>query len=270
MNIPITSKDDNMSKLKYYKSRLVKHLKALVWYLIMYFKFKKILKHYGIYKIKPIQFFKWHHGSHYFIGSTIKDNRLVFIKTGGNKNLITREVKVIKYIKDNRCGKCDWSIPNVVAFLDEGRFAFIATEYIGGETLTSVISQDRLTNQNKDELVKQFNQICDFLYSHDLIHRDVRPDNILIHSDKDSMKVTLIDFAYTVSSNKLEFGEIDPTKLRKQLYGLGAGLNPEPLVWDDAYSFYKIIEQLGDSNDNGLNELMKAKIGRLVYRTNTN
>ncbi|QDR82012.1 protein kinase domain-containing protein [Sporomusa termitida] len=259
-----------MSKLNYYKSRLVKHLKALVWYLTMYYKFKQILKRHGIYKIKPIQFLKWHHGSHYFIGNTKKDNRIVFIKTGGNENLITREIKVLKYIKENRFDKSDWYIPNVVAFLDEGRFAFIATKYITGETLTSVISHNRLTNQNRYELVKQFNQICDFLYSHDLIHRDVRPDNILIHAEKESMKVTLIDFAYTVSNNKLEFSEIDLSDLKKQLYFLGAGLNPEPLIWDDAYSFYKISEQLGVSIDNDLNELMKTKIGRLVYRIDKN
>ncbi|WP_035291747.1 AarF/UbiB family protein [Clostridium sp. KNHs214] len=256
-----------MKKIIYYKNKTMKHIRAFIWLLLKYSKFKKILNEYGISRVKPYKFFIWHHGSHYFTAFTTEDNKKVFIKTGGKYNLIYREASVLKYIQKNKDKNSKWSIPNIVQCLEKGEFSFLAIEYIDGLNLSKLIEDNVLTPNNQIELLQQFNEICDFFFEHKLIHRDIRPDNIIINLTPTFLQVILIDFAFTVSDFKKEYNELQVVKESNLLYRLGAGLNPEPFVWDDAYSFCKVTEQVNNLQFDDTPELnlLKSKIGRLRY-----
>lgn len=84
--------------------------------------------------------------------------------------------------------------PNIVTIFDIGRHdeqSFIAMEYIEGDRLSDVIARDDLTIERAIDIATQ---VCDALeeaHGAGIIHRDIKPDNILF--DK-AGRVKLADF----------------------------------------------------------------------------
>jgi serine/threonine protein kinase len=78
--------------------------------------------------------------------------------------------------------------PNVVRALDYGEWdgaPYLVMEYVDGEPLSRLI--DREGPLNETESIRLIAQVAQGLHSahrHNLIHRDVKPDNILIAKDK--------------------------------------------------------------------------------------
>ena len=76
-------------------------------------------------------------------------------------------------------------------------------EYINGENLQQVISNYGL---NSEKLVKfYFIQILNaikYCHSFDIVHRDIKPDNLILSEDKKLIK--LIDFGSSFDLNNLK------------------------------------------------------------------
>lgn len=85
--------------------------------------------------------------------------------------------------------------PNVVSIYSTARyekFAYIAMEYVQGETLDFYIEQQRFTEEKAYEILLQ---LCRGLYAasqQKIIHRDIKPGNILIAQNQGIAK--LVDF----------------------------------------------------------------------------
>lgn len=97
------------------------------------------------------------------------------------------EAKILHEFEENP------SIVDIVAFFQENNTAYIAMEYVQGETLTQ-----NMKRRKKTMSVRQTQQsLCQvalalgMLHSAGLLHRDVSPDNIML---TDSGMVKLIDF----------------------------------------------------------------------------
>lgn len=87
----------------------------------------------------------------------------------------------------------DRHMPKVVSITEEGGKLILIEEYIKGETLETLLKEDRLTSKDKRAVI---NDICDaVIYLHSrkppIIHRDIKPANIMV--DKE-LNVVLIDF----------------------------------------------------------------------------
>lgn len=84
-------------------------------------------------------------------------------------------------------------IPNLYAyFQSDGQF-YLVQEYIEGNTLTTTLQKQGLFNESRiHEIVVSLLQILDFVHSKRIIHRDIKPDNI-IWRQRDN-KPVLIDF----------------------------------------------------------------------------
>ncbi len=103
----------------------------------------------------------------------------------------------------------------------------------------------------------------------ELIHRDVKPDNILV--DKDS-NVKLLDFQFIVSNNRGKLAESREMKAVNQgVRSLGQEYRFADYHWDDAYSFAKIIKELSllDSSELIRSDLTSVEqyIGNLSFST---
>jgi len=81
------------------------------------------------------------------------------------------------------------NIPRVYDFFEENAGFYIVEEYIQGDLLTH-----RMHGLKPREAIKIILQLCnvlDYLHKHDIVYRDLKPDNIIISPDDE---IFLIDF----------------------------------------------------------------------------
>ncbi len=84
-------------------------------------------------------------------------------------------------------------IPDLLAYFEENNEFYLVQEYIKGQLLTQELS----TNGVKDEafaieMLKSVLQVLKFVHEHRVIHRDIKPDNIIRNSQDN--RLVLIDF----------------------------------------------------------------------------
>lgn len=85
--------------------------------------------------------------------------------------------------------------PNIVKFIDVKRtenYFYIITEYCNQGSLSSYIKKNQITEMELLFYAKQLMEAFKKLYENNLMHRDVKPDNILLHNDV----VKLADFGF--------------------------------------------------------------------------
>ncbi|MHC5753619.1 MAG: protein kinase domain-containing protein [Nostoc sp.] len=84
-------------------------------------------------------------------------------------------------------------IPRLLAYFEENQEFFLVQEFIEGHTLKAeLFPNQRWTEDRVIQLLQQVLGILQFIHSHNVIHRDIKPDNI-IRREQDG-KFVLIDF----------------------------------------------------------------------------
>ncbi len=222
-------------------------------------------REHGIVKVKPfappnkLDF-------QYFTGET-PDEKKVFIKMEGRVAYASaREAFFINLLRQS--GKAGF-FPKIIACQTKEPFPFIATEFIKGETLEHFLRKppDRKVLPS---LLEQMCSILEILHRAKVVHRDVRPPNLIIRTKKDHpyLKIVLIDFAYAVRLKpllaELPFVAANIAILRK----LGTGYKPQELQWDDAYSFARIAAEADPNYQKNFPEFhsfLSARTGKLTY-----
>ncbi|MBX9696213.1 MAG: protein kinase, partial [Cyanobacteria bacterium] len=91
------------------------------------------------------------------------------------------------------------SHPNIISLHDFGFMPdgqpYIVMDYADGLTLDSVIEQaKRLTGSEALDLFTQISEALGYAHERNLVHRDVKPANILVCEDNGKMIVKLLDF----------------------------------------------------------------------------
>lgn len=85
------------------------------------------------------------------------------------------------------------NIPRLYAYFVENGEFFLVQEYIEGETLTQKLQQEGLLSESSvKEILISILPILDYVHSKRIVHRDIKPDNILIRNFDG--KPVLIDF----------------------------------------------------------------------------
>ena len=100
--------------------------------------------------------------------------------------------------------------PNVVGVYDRGEFDgtyYIAMEYCEGRTLKDIVARTALDPARAIAITKQMLVAARFAHRRNVIHRDLKPHNVII-DDEDNVKVTDFGIARAGASDITEVGAI--------------------------------------------------------------
>lgn len=123
--------------------------------------------------------------------------------------------------------------PHIVYSVETGEHQgtpFLAMELVRGVALSKVVDKSGAMNWRKAaELILQIGRALEFLAGKGVIHRDVKPENILVAADK-TAKLVDMGFAKVVGDNKeLAGGEMELTMAGTAL-GSPAYMAPEQVM----------------------------------------
>jgi eukaryotic-like serine/threonine-protein kinase len=89
--------------------------------------------------------------------------------------------------------------PNIIAITDFGRTAegalFLAMEFLAGESLSSLIAQGPMPRERALHIIRQILRGLDHAHAAGVVHRDLKPDNImLVEREGQADVVKILDF----------------------------------------------------------------------------
>jgi serine/threonine protein kinase/Tfp pilus assembly protein PilF len=105
--------------------------------------------------------------------------------------------------------------PNIITIHEIGEIDgmhFISTEYIEGETLKTRLGRESLSLKSTLEIASQVASALDAAHRAGIVHRDIKPDNIMVRDDG---IVKVLDFGLVklTASNKSEVDKEGETKI---------------------------------------------------------
>ncbi len=133
------------------------------------------------------------------------------------------------------------SHPNVVSGVDagkHGRHLYMAMEFVEGETVLAYLDREgRMSERYSTEIGYQISLALEYAGAHNLIHRDVKPDNILLARDGTAK---LIDLGLAKKIN-------EPEQSDSQIVGTPCYISPEQAQGEAVVDIRSDIYSLGTS-----------------------
>lgn len=139
---------------------------------------------------------------------------------------------------------------NIVTMLDRGLrmgYPFTIMEYLAGGTLRDWLrTHDRIPGRDIASIASQLADAIDYAHSRGVIHRDIKPGNILFESDANG-RVALSDFGIATLLGAVQR---DITAAAGEFSGSPGYLAPEllsgdsPTVASDVYSFGVVLFEM--------------------------
>ena len=112
------------------------------------------------------------------------------------RELLDREAVTLEKFQDNP------QIPQLLAYFEDNDEAYLVQEYIQGATLAQELEEQEFSELQVVQILLQLLEIINFVHSKGVIHRDIKPTNI-IWRKKDN-KLVLIDFGAVQEISHLE------------------------------------------------------------------
>jgi serine/threonine-protein kinase len=149
-----------------------------------------------------------------YLGKDPKIGRVVAIKTMALSQEFEAdelaEVKERFFREAETAGRL--SHPNIVTIYDAGEehdLCYIAMELLKGGDLVPFSKPGRLLPQEKAvDVVARAAEALGYAHKHGVVHRDVKPANLMYHAESDTLKVTDFGIARLTDSSKTKTGMV--------------------------------------------------------------
>lgn len=125
--------------------------------------------------------------------SLVQKDNTVYVK----KRIPSELSYIYKILLDNR----HKNISDIIEIFEYEDITVVIEEYINGEMLSDILSEQG--EQTEAYAKKIIGQVCDgliFLHKHNIIHRDINPNNIMITKDG-TVKIIDFDISRSVKKN---------------------------------------------------------------------
>ena len=130
-------------------------------------------------------------------------NREVAIKIL-RADLSTDAVSILRFEREAQAATA-LSHPNIVEIYDVGDYKghhFIVMEYLPGRTLKQVIrARGPLLNEEAIDIMKQLTSAVAEAHSRNIIHRDIKPQNVIVKADG---SVKILDFGIAMAKGSMQ------------------------------------------------------------------
>ena len=173
---------------------------------------------------------EWHHRVFLFKGLD-PQGRKVVIKTSGTYNASKREYNSLKRLNKNE----KHLFPLVYAYYNLKYFSFVIMEFIDGIKIEKGAI-------DKDTFSKFSQEVIHVLSEENVVHRDIRPNNILVNQSGD---LYLIDFGWSIIAGVYSD---DLNQKFVTISAIGETYKPSIMKWNDSYSFKIIFREYFDEN----------------------
>eukprot|EP01038_Epipyxis_sp_PR26KG_P006844 gene6844-9369_t len=126
--------------------------------------------------------------------------------------------------------------PNIVKlidFFDEEQYFYVVLEHLSGGELFEKLLEKEIYNENDArDVAVQILKAIKYCHDQDLIHRDVKPENLLLSSKKNDVDLKLVDFGFCIPATsslvQTSFvgtpGYVAPEIIEKKTYGKAVDL----------------------------------------------
>ena len=136
--------------------------------------------------------------------------------TSGDKYLLSNQISIQKFCQHPNISK-------LITYFKEERFTYIITDYINGTTLYNYLQNKNFIFEEKKvcELIQEILFAIYYLHSYGIIHRDIKPQNIITTNNEEDTHLKLIDFGVAKIISRNEY--------MKEPYGTLSYIAPEIL-----------------------------------------
>ena len=182
-----------------------------------------------------------------YLAKDPKINRKVAIKTLDYSQFSSSELKTVKarfFREAEAAGRL--SHTNIVTVFDMGEeedFAFIAMDFVAGVPLSNYITPSKLLPVKEVyRIIKEVAVGLDYAHRQKIVHRDIKPGNIMYNSKSKAVKITDFGIARITDSVKTRTGAFlgSPSYMAPEQI-MGSKVDGRADIYSLGASFYQLL-----------------------------
>jgi serine/threonine protein kinase len=171
------------------------------------------------------------------------------VRSAGHVTAAERRAQLESFVSEARhLARFDHAgIVRVFAVFEENETAYIVMEMLHGRTLQSLLAErTTLTEAETLDIARQVGRALDVVHGAGMLHRDIKPDNILlVNGAEDPVRAVLVDFgtarAFTAEATRAMTAQLTPAYAPLEQYAQQAHFGPYTDIYALAGTCYHCL-----------------------------